>query len=190
MDLTTLTPTNLDDRVRVDAGVDLLGRRPPPTRMVLFSRGTATLYAEGRPRRAEEPLLDHLVELAYLCQAVRSRHMALCFAGRGVTAVDELVLHVATVRRPIGGGLRVEHREHGMVLGDEGLVGWRPVRHIPVPGMIEALARAAMRPPRRGRRAHHPALVADVLSREGHRVIVTAPLARKVGGSDQVTVLP
>lgn len=181
MDLTALTRDNLDDFLRREAGVDVLGGRAPATRLVLFDRRRAVLTAVGRPRRRDEAWDEPVVELAYLARVLRPRALALSFPFRpepGASA-PRFELRRLLVERVVG-GCRMDHREHPFVVTEEGLLVWDAPRRSPAPAALNVLARVAMRRSRHQRRRHLDVVV-GLLVADGHQVEVAPRLLDRPG---------
>ena len=179
MDLTGLTRSNLDERLRVEAGVDVLAGRAPITRLVVFDRHRAVLAADARPRRRDEDWSEPVVELLYLVRTLRPRGFALSLPLRGEDVdgpVPRFDLRVLTVERRLG-GIAVEHRGHPFAVSEDDLPVWGPPRQSPPPLGLLAVARAAAQ---RVARRRCPALVASFLISEGHRFEVAPSLVPRL----------
>ncbi len=209
MDLTDLTRDNLDHRLRVEFGVDVLAGRWPATRMVLFDRGPAMLAVVARRRRPGEDWLGPIVELFFLARVLRPRVVALALPDRSTAAqsafcdpadpadpVDpaapaaspaaddgqpEMSLRVLLAERSLRGA-RIRHREHPVQCSAEGMPVWGPVLYPELGAPPRHLMQLSLRrlP---GHRPRPPAMVARLLVEDGHRVIAQPWLADRLSGS-------
>jgi hypothetical protein len=181
MDLAGLTRQNLDDRLRLEAGVDLLAGRGPATRLVLFDRRHAVLVAAGRARRAHEEWWEPMVDLLFLARTLRPRAMALSLPlldGGSVEGPMNVSLLRYLLERGTGRD-RVSYRELPFTVSDDGLAAWGEPRHLPAPPGLDRVARQVMRrPPVRQRR--NADRVAQYLIRDGHRLDMTPDLAERL----------
>ena len=179
MDFTGLTRSNLDERLRVEAGVDVLAGRAPVIRLVMFDRHRAVLVADARPRRQDEDWSEPVVELLYLVRTLRPRGFALALPLRGEEVdgpLPRFELRVLTVERRLS-GVAVEHRGHPFAVSEDGLLVWEPPHRSPTPLGLHAMVRAATQ---RVARRRCPALVASFLLSEGHRLEVAPSLAPRL----------
>jgi hypothetical protein len=181
MDLDGLTRHNLDGRLRLEAGVDLLAGRVPATRLVLFDRRQAVLVGAGRARRAHEDWWEPMIDLLFLARTLRPRAVALSLplldGGSGDRPVSVSLLRYLMERGP--GKDRVSYCELPFTVSDDGLAAWAEPRHLPAPSGLDGVIRRVMRrPPIRQRR--HADLVAQYLIRDGHRLDVSPELADRL----------
>ncbi len=181
MDLQRITRHDIDDHLRVEAGVDVLAGGAPRPRLVLFERTSAVLAADARPRRADEAWLDHVTELLYLARVLRPRGMALCFtmAPDDPQTDPSFVLHVVTADRILGSRCRTRHRVHPFLVSEDGMVTWQPPQVPSDRHRYDAFGAAAMRRTRTSRR-RHPGMVARFLVGEGHRVRIAPSLSARI----------
>lgn len=173
MDLTHLTRHNIDERLRIEAGVDALAGRTVTTRVIALDGPTPVLAAEARDRHEGEDVFGPLLELLYLVSTVRPRGFVLGLPLRSEPwphdddeAPFELV--VLRVDRSMG-ATRMRCVTHPFHVSEFGLVRWGDARPEPVPSGLRALGHAATRRRPRGRR-RPPAMVARLLVEDGHRV--------------------
>lgn len=215
MDLTDLTRDNLDHRLRVEFGVDVLAGRWPATRMVVFDRGPAVLAVIARRRREGEDWLGPIIELVYLARVLRPRGVALALPDRSSAAqsafcdlaapladlspdpskdaaVDdgqpETALRVLLAERSLRGA-RVLHREHPVQRTAEGMPVWSPVRFPDLGTSPRYLMQLSLRRPS-GSRPRSLAMVVRLLVEDGHRVIAVPWLADRLAGSGVLSAAP
>lgn len=171
MDLTQLTRHNIDERLRIEAGVDALAGRTVTTRVIALDGPTPVLAAEARDRHDGEDVFGPLFELLYLVSTVRPRGFVLGLPLRVEPWPDDDVpfeLVVLRVDRSIGTS-RMRCVTYPFDVSELGLVRWGDARPEPVPPGLRVLAHAATRRRSRGRR-RPPAMVARILIEDGHRV--------------------
>lgn len=218
MDLTDLTRDNLDQRLRVEFGTDVLGGRWPPTRMVLFDRGPAMLAVVARRRRADEDWLGPIIELVFLARVLRPRGVVLGFPDRssfaryGRTGPPGLpgtatpsagtttdhghepdepaqdALRILQAERSLWGP-RLQHREHPVQCTPDLMPVWSPVQHHELSGAPRHLMQLSLRR-MPGARPRPPALVARLLVEDGHRMIAAPWLADRLAGSGVLSAAP
>jgi len=182
MELTGLTRHNLDDRLRQEAGVDVLAGRFPAVRLLALGRRVPVLVAEARAGQVGEHALDPLLELLYLVNALRPRGFVLGF-GASVPSPQQdehpFEMAVLWVERTLAAP-RLACVVHPFSISELGMVCWGTARYPPVPAGLRMLARYATRRKPRARR-RPPAAVARLLVLEGHRVEMAPALEARLG---------
>jgi hypothetical protein len=185
MELTGLTPDALEERLRLEAGVDALAGRPVATRVVAFDGPRPVLLARARPRHEGEDGFEPLFELLYLISNVRPRGFVLGLPVRLLPwehrEDGSFELLVLQVERSLG---RVRHGcvTHPFHVSELGMLGWGPARTGPTPAGLRVLAHAATRRRPRARR-RPPERIAQLLTAAGHLVELSPSASSRSGAA-------
>lgn len=175
MILDTFTLDELDQRLRVDASVQLLAGRPPEPKVVLFDRQGAVLEAVPRPPKGEERTLDTVLDVLLLGRLLRPRVVALAvptLPPRHLVDTHSCELWLAVAERQLT-GLRVRTWSYLVPRsGPDELPQLDGPRPVPTPAELLMMVRAATaRGPRRLRR--RIGMIAALLRSDGHDLRVS-----------------